>query len=88
MSLLKDDLAVIMEELKTQRDILAVKMHLAKADVKDEWQQLEKKWQHFCAENERLQEEAKDVAEDVQEDLSDLGRDLKEGYYRIKNLLH
>jgi hypothetical protein len=88
MTSLKTDLAKIVEELKTQRDVLAVKIHLAKADVKDEWQELEKKWQHFSARSEILQDEAKGVAEDVREDLSDLGEDLKEGYYRIKRLLH
>ncbi len=88
MTSLKDDLAVIVAELKTQRDILAVKIHLAKADVQDEWHELEKKWQHLAARSEQLKEEAKELAEDVQEDLAELGEDLKEGYQRIKRLLH
>ena len=87
MTLLKDDLQAIIEELKTQRDILALKMHLAKADVKDEWQELEKKWQHFSARSEQIKHEVQETASDIGEDLKHLADDLKEGYSRIKRSL-
>ncbi|ARN72757.1 hypothetical protein [Oceanicoccus sagamiensis] len=87
MTSLNDDLAVVTQALKTQRDTLAVKIHLAKADVKDEWQALEQQWQQFNARSEVVIDEAKEVAEEVQEDLTELAQDLKDGYHRIKRLL-
>ena len=88
MAQLKEDLHTIIEELKTQRDMLALKMHLARADVKDEWQELEKKWQHFSARSDVIKQEVQDTASDIGEDLKHLAEDLKQGYARIKRSLH
>ncbi len=88
MAQLKEDLNTVFEELKTQRDVLALKIHLAKADVKDEWQLLEKKWDHFSARSGQVKEEVKETADDVGEDLKYLTEDLREGYSRIIKLLH
>lgn len=87
MGELQYDMQVIVDELKTQRDILLLKMHLAKKEAKDEWEELEKKWQYFASRSEQVTEEVQDTAEDVLEDLKDLGEDLQEGYSRIKKLL-
>ena len=40
----KNDINEVFENLKQQRDEIRVKMHLAAADAKDEWEALEKKW--------------------------------------------
>lgn len=87
MANLKDDLNTIKEELKTQRDLLLLKIHLAKSDVKDEWQELEQKWENFCARNEQFNQELHETADSVSDDLKYLGQDLQEGYSRIKRLL-
>jgi hypothetical protein len=34
------------DNLKKERDELNVKMHLASMEVRDEWEEIEKKWQH------------------------------------------
>lgn len=88
MATIQEDFRVIFEELKTQRDVLAVKIHLAKSDIKDEWQELEKKWQTFCARNHQLQRELRETANDVEDDLHYLTQDLREGYQRLKRLMH
>ncbi len=88
MTQLKEDLNTIVDELKTQRDMLVLKVHLAKADVKDEWQELEKKWEQFSARSEQVKREIQGTAGDVGEDLKHLSEDLREGYSRIKRLLH
>ena len=46
--LLKDDFDAIMKFLHRERDELRVKIHLAKAEAKEEWQELEEKW-HFAS---------------------------------------
>lgn len=87
MSSFQDDLKIIVEELKVQRDVLALKVHLAAADIKDEWEELEKKWKNFDAKSEQVKDEMDEAAEEVRDDLKELGNDIKDGYKRIKQLL-
>ena len=41
------DVKEILDELHTTRDELHLQMHLAAAEVRDEWTVLEKKYEHF-----------------------------------------
>jgi len=43
----KEKITKAAEHLKQQRDQLRVKLHLAKADAKDEWARLEKQWEEM-----------------------------------------
>jgi hypothetical protein len=87
MNSFQDDLSVIAEELKSQRDVLALKMHLAAAEVKDEWTELEKKWENFDARSEHVKETLDETVDEVGDDLKELSNDLKDGYKRIRQLL-
>jgi len=87
MSQTKNDLDRLVEELKQIRDELKVRVHLAAADAKDEWAQLEKKWDHMRARVERVGDVAEDAAEDVGEALASVGKELKKGYERVRNML-
>jgi hypothetical protein len=40
-----DDIKKFIETIRTERDDINVKLNLAKADAKDEWLELERKWQ-------------------------------------------
>jgi len=40
-----EHLQKIADDLKRQRDELQVKLHLAKADARDEWAKLETRWE-------------------------------------------
>ena len=75
------------EELKQARDELQVKIHLAAADARDEWDQLEKKWEHFRARAEVIGKTAEEAAEDVGEALEVVAEELKRGYKKIRSLL-
>jgi hypothetical protein len=74
-------------ELTQERDELAVRMHLAKAEARDQWEELEKKWEHFRARLEVVGRAAGESAEDVGDALELLGSELKRGYARIRKLL-
>lgn len=88
MAPLKNDLRTLIDGLKTQRDVIALKIYLAKSDAKDEWELLERKWNHFSARSEQIKKELQEASTDIGDDLKYLGEDLREGYSRIKNLLH
>lgn len=81
------DLDRLVGELQTQRDELKVRLHLAKADAKDEWEKLEKKWEHLRGRLDVVGAEAKDAGKDVLAATRLLAREIKEGYERVRALL-
>ena len=75
------------EDIKTQRDELRVQAHLAKADVKDEIEELEERWQ-------KLESRADDVRQDAGEAFTEFKNasnvvleELSGAYKRIKDRL-
>lgn len=87
MPALKKEMHDLLDEVKTQRDLLSLKIHLAKAEVGDEWQELEGKYAHFKMQSKRLSEDLRDTADTLSDDLKELGDDLREGYKRVKRSL-
>jgi hypothetical protein len=77
----------VIEELRHVRDELNVQIHLAAAEVRDEWEDLEKKWGHFRARAEQVGETTGEAAEDVGEALELVGEELRKGYRRIRKKL-
>jgi hypothetical protein len=87
MATKKKALDQLSEELRLLRDELSVQMHLAAADSRDEWEGLERKWQHFRARAEGVGKAAGSAAEDVGDALELLGQELRKGYRKIKAAL-
>lgn len=83
----RDDINEVFENLKKQRDELRVKMHLAAADAKDEWEVLEKKWGNFEGKAKQVGGEAKEASKDIWDATKLLGNEIKEGYDRIRKQL-
>lgn len=76
-----------LESLKTLRDEVRLQIHLGKAELKDEWEQLEHKWQETEQKIEAVGEEAKEKAEDVHNALNVVVEELSSAYSRIKQRL-
>lgn len=72
------DVADMKRDLKRLRDELQLKMHLASMEAKEEWQELEGKWERFSS-RARLE----DSAEGVGDALEQLGEEIKRGYKRL-----
>ena len=83
----RENVRKVISDLETQRDELRVKMHLARADVRDEWEKLEGKWQHLKAKAAVVGGEAADVAEDVGGAAREVLDELKKGYERLRALI-
>lgn len=77
----------LFESLKRMRDEIELKIHLGAADVRDEWEQLEKKWDHFRARMDVVGKAAGEAASEVGGALDLVGDELKKGYERIRKLL-
>src|SRR5574340_238952 len=77
----------LLEELKQQRDELRLKMHLAQAEIRDEWDALEKKWEQMKPRLDTVQREAAKTSKNVLAALELGVEELREGYQRIRGRL-
>jgi len=81
---MKDRAERMLKELKTERDDLKVQLHLLSLDAKEEWNELENKYEKFKAKASVVADVAGDSAEEVGEALKLVGDELREGYKRIR----
>ena len=82
-----ENLQKIGEDLKRQRDELMLKLHLAKAEARDEWNNLETQWEEAKTKLETIREEAGKTTESVSAGLGNVLDELKKGYDRIRKEL-
>jgi uncharacterized protein YukE len=82
-----EEIKKIVDDLKTQRDELSVKFHLAKAEARDEWGNLESKWEEVKTKLAAASEEAGKTTESVSTGLGLALDELKKGYERIRKEL-
>ncbi|HBP89028.1 MAG TPA: hypothetical protein PKK23_12855 [Nitrospirales bacterium] len=82
-----EQLQKIADDLKRQRDELHVKLHLAKADARDEWAKLETRWEEVRTKMEAVRKEAGHTTEAVGSGLSLVLDELKKGYDNIRKTL-
>lgn len=75
------------EALVTIRDELKLKAHLAKADLKDELDRLEKKWQTVENELRLTVSHAKEPIQTIGHKTGELINELKQGYESIRDRL-
>jgi redox-regulated HSP33 family molecular chaperone len=83
----KDELQDTTEKLRKQRDELSVKIHLASMEVRDEWEQVEEKWDEFTARSKQVYKEVEPSLGEIRAALSLLGSELEAGYEKIKSAL-
>lgn len=83
---LREELKKLEDMVLQQRDELRVKLHLAKADARDEWEALEKKWAEAQAKFAQLQKAAGESGEGIEAAARLLGEELLKGYERIRRL--
>lgn len=84
---LKEDFGKLRDELRQQRDELRVRIHLAGAEAKEQWEVIEKKWSRFEAKSNQVLDEAKDASGDIADATKLLGSEIKEGYKRLRRVL-
>lgn len=73
-----------MEKLRQERDELRLKLHLGKAELRDEWETLERKWERLEGRVEGAAEEARESSREVGAAFGVLADELGEAYRRIR----
>jgi len=77
---MSEEVDKIVSSLKTMRDELKLQMHLAQAELRDEWEELEPKF-------EEMEGKLSDAAEDTREVVNVVAEELLAAYKRIKERL-
>lgn len=73
------------KNLDQLRDELKLKAHLLKAELQDQWSDLEKKWEELSGHMQPVKTAAGESAKDVGSAVESLVAALKKGYERIKD---
>jgi chaperonin cofactor prefoldin len=81
------DIDDLIGALRTQRDDLRVRLHLLKAELRDEFNDLEDKWEHLESRAGHLKDASKESAEDVGAAAGQLAEELGTAYERMKKSL-
>jgi len=81
------DIDSIIESLKQQKDEVRLQIHLAGAEARDEWSELEKKLEELKGKTEALRKEAGEASEDVIEATKLVADEIKHGFERIRKLM-
>jgi len=87
MSERRERLQEMISGLKQQRDELSVRMHLAGAEAKQEWDRLDEKLDKLSHRFEPLKHAAEETAGDVWESLKLVGEEIQHGFERIRKSL-
>lgn len=84
----KSAIESLWQDLKTQRDELKLKIHLAAAEIEEEWQKIEdKKWPEIEHRLRELEEGTEEQIAEVGKALEIVGDEIKNAYSRIKSRL-
>jgi phage shock protein A len=73
-----------LEKLRQERDELRLKLHLGKAELKDEWETLERKWEQLEARVAGARDEAREASKEVGAAFGILADELGQAYKRIR----
>lgn len=83
----KQDFEKLIEKLKTERDEISLKLHLASMEAKEEFEAAESQWH-------QIRQKATEIADDTVETSDEyiakariIGEELKEAYSRIAKRL-
>lgn len=77
----------LFKELQNERDQIKLQAHLLAMDTKEEWNELEQKYEQLKTKTSTLAEVTEDSAVEVAEAIKLVGEELREGYKRIRNSL-
>lgn len=84
---LQEQLKNLSEKIKQYRDEARVQLHLAREDVRDEWDDLEKDMEQFRNKLDDILRDAEGASQEARQTLQKLGEDLKTGYQNIREKL-
>lgn len=84
---MKEDYFELLEKLKTERDEISLKIHLATMDAREEFEEAEKKWHQLQTRVAAMADEAMETSDEYIDKAKVIGDELKEAYHNITKRL-
>ena len=84
MDIGKERVAEIVGKLRQERDELRLKLHLGTMEAKEEWDELEGKWQTLESRLAESREEAAQKAREARSKVTVIANELEAAYRRIR----
>ncbi len=81
------EMETFVQKIQQQRDEILLKIHLGKAEAKDEWAVAEKKWVHLKNKTPALARESGESMKDLGAAVKLVGHEILNSYERIKKIL-
>ncbi len=83
----RDELRILRDKLALERDELRLQLHLARAELREEFETVERKWENFEARTLAVAKSAGDSSRDVASAAGLVGEELREAYRRIREAM-
>jgi uncharacterized coiled-coil DUF342 family protein len=87
MATMRDKLRETLGKLEQERDELRVRLHLGKAEAREEWDKLDARISELRGRLDRAGDEAGDAMEDVAAAAKLLGEEIRLGFDRVRRML-
>lgn len=87
MSDFDDRMERFVAKLREERDELRVRAHLLRAELRDEWEDVEHKWHELEPRLERLREASRNSADEIGAAAEQLGEEIARAYRRIRQAM-
>jgi len=84
---IKEEFENLLEKLKVERDEVNLKLHLASMEVKEEFEEADKKLGHLKAKAAEIADDTKEASEEFIAKAKIVGEELKDTYHRINKRL-
>ncbi|MBQ0832197.1 hypothetical protein [Marinobacter sp.] len=81
----QEEFKTLSDKIKQYRDEARVQLHLARQDVKDEFNDLEQEWDKFRTRFDEVMNDASEASQEARQTAKKLGEDLKSGYKKIRD---
>lgn len=77
---IKKDITSIKNQLSQTKGELQVKVALASMEIRDEWESLQKEWDHFVAKAKPIIDDLEESSEDAIETIKSMGEKIKKRF--------
>lgn len=84
---IKEEFNHLLEKIKSERDAINLKLHLASMEVKQEFEEAEPKWDALKIKSAEIIDDSVEISEEVITKAKIVGEELKETYQRITKRL-
>ncbi|MCR9277324.1 MAG: hypothetical protein NXH85_05075 [Pseudomonadaceae bacterium] len=82
---LKSETSELVDRLRKERDEMKLQSHLLKAELKDEWQDIEGKWEKLERRLAEARHEAHESAEEIGAAIHLVVEEISNAYQRLRN---